>query len=269
MSQTRLVPSAQIARRVRAAECGYTASRIGVLERLPGNPVGVAWRRIGDAFAFRARHLPVASFNRVVGLTDDAAAAVPELIDWFAEAGVAGRFEIAPDEDGNAVRAALTAAGWAHTAFHATLYGVPAPAPSTAAGVTVKVVDAATLEAFLDTYAAGWAVAEREGFKANVRGWLGQSGWTLYLGRLDGRPAGGAILYVSEGVGYFADAAVDPGLRGKGVHAALLHRRSADALAAGCDLVCSQAAFLSTSHRNMVRAGLCLLYAQAIWTAAA
>jgi len=269
VSDPPLVPSAQIARRVRQAECAYTASRLGVLERLPGNPVGVAWRRVDEGFAFRARHLPIASFNRVVGLTDAEAHAVPELIAWFGEARVRGRFEIAPDEAAEAVRAALTAAGWAHTGFHATLYGVPQAAPAAASGVSVEIVDAATLEAFLDAYAAGWDVAEREGFKANVRGWLGQSGWTLYLGRLDGRPAGGAILYVSDGVGYFADSAVDPGSRGKGVHGALLRRRGSDALAAGCDLICAQAAFLSTSHRNMVRAGLSLLYAQAIWTAAA
>ena len=105
------------------------------------------------------------------------------------------------------------------------------------------------------------------GFKANVRGWLGQTGWTLYLGRNEGQPAGAAMLCVSNGVAYCADSSVDPALRGKGVHLALLNRPRADAAEAGCDLICALAAFLTTSHRNMVRAGMALLYSQAIWTA--
>ena len=266
MSRAPLVPSAEILRRVREAECAYTQSRLGVLERLPGNPVGVASKRIGEAFAFRARYLPVSSFNRVVGLSEDHADQVPALAAWFAEVGASGRFEIAPGTPGEAVQRALAAVGWVHTGFHATLFGAPQSEPAQAPGVTVEVVDAASLDTFLDVYSAGWQVLDPKGFKNNVRGWLGQNGWTLYLGRLDDRPAGGAILYVSQGVGYFADAAVDPQTRGKGVHKALLYRRGADAGAAGCDLICSQAAFLSTSHRNMVRAGLALLYAQAIWT---
>jgi len=47
----------------------------------------------------------------------------------------------------------------------------------------------------------------------------------------------------------------------------LLARRWRDARDAGAELVCGQAAYLSTSHRNMERAGLRLLHTQAIWMA--
>jgi len=47
----------------------------------------------------------------------------------------------------------------------------------------------------------------------------------------------------------------------------LLARRWRDARDAGEELVCGQAAYLSTSHRNMERAGLRLLHTQAIWMA--
>ncbi|MGH8122950.1 MAG: GNAT family N-acetyltransferase, partial [Rudaea sp.] len=98
-----------------------------------------------------------------------------------------------------------------------------------------------------------------------VRGWLGQSGWTLYLARRSGTPAGGAILYIDGRTGYCADSAVDPSQRGHGIHRSLLSRRSADAAAAGADLLCAQAAYLSTSQRNMARAGLGLLCTKSIW----
>ena len=124
------------------------------------------------------------------------------------------------------------------------------------------------MEAFLAAYVAGWGIAEafRDQFKQNVRPWLGQPGWSLYLARADGRPAAAAILFIHDGVGYFADCATDPAFRGRGLHAALLRRRLLDASVAGVDLVCSGADFLSTSHRNMERAGMRLLFLRSIWT---
>src|SRR5262249_27772107 len=102
--------------------------------------------------------------------------------------------------------------------------------------------------------------------KANVRPWLHEPGWTLYLARIEGRPAAAATLYLHRKVGYFADAATDPAFRGHGLHSALLTRRWQDARAAGADVVCSGAAFLSTSHRNMERLGMRLQFTRAIWT---
>ncbi len=46
---------------------------------------------------------------------------------------------------------------------------------------------------------------------------------------------------------------------------ALIAVRIAEAEAAGCDLVCSQAAFGSPSQRNLERAGLSVAYTKAVW----
>jgi GNAT superfamily N-acetyltransferase len=130
------------------------------------------------------------------------------------------------------------------------------------------VTSAGQMEEFLAAYVLGWGIPEsfQEQFKQNVRPWLGESDWSLYLARIDGRPAAAAALYIRDGVGYFADSATDPAFRGRGLHAALLHRRLLDASAAGVDFVCSGADFLSTSHRNMERAGMRLLFLRSIWT---
>jgi GNAT superfamily N-acetyltransferase len=260
-----LVPSLELVQRVVRAECLYTLSRLRVLERLPGNPVGVEYRQLEDAFAFSARYLPSPSFNRVVGLVDRQADQVPALADWFSTRQIAGRFEIVPGLACSTVLAALTKERYAHAEFHAMLYGTPRSDFSSAPGVTVEVVTASTLESFLDCYSAGWEIPNPEGFKRNVRGWLGQPGWTLYHGRYDGKPAGGATLFIDGRTAYCADSAVDPQLRGHGVHRALLQRRSADAAAAGADLLCSMAAYLSTSQRNMTRVGFSILCTKAIW----
>jgi len=47
----------------------------------------------------------------------------------------------------------------------------------------------------------------------------------------------------------------------------MLRRRIADARAAGVDLVCSGAQYLSTSHRNMERVGFRVLFVRSVWTA--
>jgi N-acetylglutamate synthase-like GNAT family acetyltransferase len=98
-----------------------------------------------------------------------------------------------------------------------------------------------------------------------VRGWFGKAGWRLYLARVDGVPAGSAALTVGGGLGYLANAATAPEMRGRGCQTALLARRIADAAAAGCDEVVSLAEFGSGSQRNLERAGLRVAFTQAVW----
>lgn len=123
------------------------------------------------------------------------------------------------------------------------------------------------MQQFLAAYVDGWGIpdAASDQFKQNVSPWLGQPGWSLYVARAEGHPAAAAILFVHAGVGYLADCATAPACRGRGLHAALLCRRLRDASAAGVDLVCSGADFLSTSHRNMERAGMRILFLRSIW----
>lgn len=99
-----------------------------------------------------------------------------------------------------------------------------------------------------------------------MRGWLAVSDWRLYLARIDGKPAAAAKLFLHDGVGYFADASTRPEFRGRGLQSALLRHRAMEAAQAGAELTYSQAAFGSTSHRNMERIGLRVLHTRAIWT---
>ena len=63
-----LVPSIELIRRTTGCEVSYTLSRMRVLERIAGNPIGIAYRKVGNGWALMARHLPVPSFNAVIGL---------------------------------------------------------------------------------------------------------------------------------------------------------------------------------------------------------
>jgi len=57
-------------------------------------------------------------------------------------------------------------------------------------------------------------------------------------------------------------------MRNRGLQTALLKRRISDARAAGVDVVFSEAAPFSTSHRNMERIGLRVQFVRSLWTGA-
>jgi hypothetical protein len=270
LSSTRLIPSLDLVHRVIEAATAYTLSRIRILECIPGNPIGIACRTIGNVTALSARNLPSPAFNSVTGLRKGQAHLIRPLVEWYRERGVAGRFEIASGDDDPTLGRELARLGFFQSGFHTAL--IREPDDTDALEPTEVEIDPITttegMQEFLGAYVAGWGIPEtaRDQFKKNVGPWLGQPGWSLYLARVEGHPAAAAILFVHAGVGYFADCATDPMFRGRGLHAALLCRRWRDASAAGVDFVCSGADFLSTSHRNMERAGMRILFLRSIWT---
>ena len=268
-SIVRLIPSFRVVRRTLECEIAYTVSRLRVLERLPGNPVGIDLRHLeGGAVALMARHLPVANFNSVVGLRAGHEHHLEALVAWYRSAGVKPQLETVPGYYDPALGRELVRLGFFQSGFHAALVCDPDQRPLAAApDISVEqVTSSSVLEEFLDAYIAGRGLPDGEAFKANVRPWLHEPGWWLYLGRADGAPAAAAILYLNEKVGYCADATTNPAFRGRGLQTALLAHRIADARDAGVDFICSGAELLSQSHRNMERVGMRVLFVRALWT---
>ncbi|MGX9965621.1 hypothetical protein ACVFYP_20010 [Roseomonas sp. F4] len=264
---TAAASTADLVRRVADVELAYTLSRMAVLERLPGNPMGIAVRRERQVVALMARQIPSPSFNRILGLGGADAALVAPLLDWYRAAGASPRIVVEPMAHGPELARELILRGFLPAGFHAGLVGMSGPGGDEAGIEAIAGPEA--MERFLDTYLAAWGfpAAHRDGFRANVRGWLGEPGWSLYLAQQDGTPAAVGTLYLRDGIGYCADAATMPEQRDRGLHMRLLARRRADAFAAGAGLVCGGADYLSGSHRNMERAGMRLLTLRSILAA--
>ena len=268
-----LIPSLEVVLRTLAADVAYTMSRMQVLERIEGNPVGVAYRWLDDgAVALTAR---IPAFARVIGLRAGLERHIEPVVQWYRAQGVRPTFEAVPGLWSDGLGRELARHGYYQSGFHAALIGAPAPAHPAAAPAgdgaapAIEVVTTPdAMEGYLDAYVAGWGIPEADHpqFKSNVRPWLHQPGWTLYLARMDGRPAAAATLYAHGSTAYLADAATDPAFRGRGLQQALLRRRMHDAGLAGADLLCSGAYPLSASHRNMERVGLQLQFNRAKWT---
>jgi ribosomal protein S18 acetylase RimI-like enzyme len=268
--ENRLLPSVRLIERVLAADISYTISRMRVLERIPGNPIGIGYRRIDEnAVALVSVFLP--AFRRVIGLRPGHEGEIAPLVAWYRGYGVTPTFEIVPGMYDAALGGELARHGFLPSGFHAALIGAPDRSTQPNPDIDIERVGSEeAMERYLDAYVSGWGVPEKDHaqFKANVRPWRQQPGWSLYLARVDGRPGAAATLYVADRVAYLADATTAPAFRGHGLHAALLRQRIRDASAAGVDFVFSGAEPFGTSHRNMERAGLRLYFHRTKWTTA-
>ena len=164
----RLIPSLRVIRRTLECEIAYMRSRMAVLERIPGNPVGIAYRQLeGGPVALMARHLPVPGFNSVVGLRAGHEQQIEPLIAWYREASVKPQFETVPGYFDPALGRELARLGYYQSGFHTSLVCEPdlVPPAAPAGDVAVERVEtAAALEAFLDAYIAGRRIPQGEQF---------------------------------------------------------------------------------------------------------
>jgi ribosomal protein S18 acetylase RimI-like enzyme len=239
-----------------------TVSNEFMTEWLAGT--GARLERVGGAVVAVDSSRPELDFvNRVYGLWPEDADRVDEIAALYQGHGVRGWLELAPAERFDRLARELAKVGASQVGFHTVLYGAASASPTDA----VEIEAAPDPELFAELLLRGHGVPEgaRVRDRAAVARWAEIEAWRLYLARVDGEPAGAALLSLDDDLGYLANASTLPEYRSRGVQTALIARRIADAAAAGCDVVCSSAAFGSASQRNLERAGLKVAYTKAVW----
>lgn len=246
-----------------------TEDRLRGMYEQPGNPWGIEIRRFERATAFVAKELPLSQFNRVIGVGPPEMPFLEDIVAFGRQSPVDFTIEVLPGDLDDALSERLTAFGFRQRGFHAGFYGLPcASSDRVPTSVAVKHVRAVEeFEAFLEAHFEGYELpaSRKETILANMRPWRTFPEWHLYLAEVDGQTAAAAVLRIRDRLGYLASASTAPRFRRRGCQSALIRRRLEDAAEFGCDLVCSQAAFGSTSHHNLERAGLRLAYTKAIW----
>jgi GNAT superfamily N-acetyltransferase len=245
-----------------------------LLRDVPGNPLGVEVRVERHVVATAATAAPeVRWMHHVVGATPADADLVAELLGWYTALGVSPRVEAAPAEGWAPLADALQTGGLRQTDFADLLVGEPAGAGERphASHVRVRRLPSAPDDAFARTLLTGHEVpadAHEANWQAAAR-FPTLDGYAAYLAEdaASGEPLGAALLTVGDGVGLLANASTVPAARGRGVQAALIARRIADANEAGCDVVGGLARPWSTSQRNMRRGGLRVACTKVQWSA--
>ena len=215
-----LIPDLQVVRRSRAIAADYCRSRLQIIADRPGNPRGAEVRQFGTAFALRAPAFGPHVFNRAYGFSDDQIEEASEAVAWYADGAVPGSFEITPGLSTTKLVRLLQECGYRQSGFHATFAALLNLPTAASDEVEVRRVEGRDdLRAFADAYHLGWNLNE---FRIPMEAWPNAPGWSLYIGLVEGRTAGAAILYLRGDDAYLADSAVSPQFRRHGVHRALL-----------------------------------------------
>lgn len=234
--------------------------------------LGAQVRRRGGALSLLAPGVDAPSVNRTLGLgfespltskqldeiaADYAAAGVKRwMLQWCPDAMPSSADELIVARGGRAVTPLLKM-------WRATNAPLATTQPTTCSVLEIGADDAAAFEA---------VVAEPLGVPPvlgpGIRSTVGHPGWHYYMA-LDGtRPIAGAAMYVRGDGAWLGLAATATTDRGRGAQMALLARRLRDATALGCKWVSAEVypdmdERPNPSYRNMLRAGMQVLYRRA------
>lgn len=217
--------------------------------------------------------------NKAIGIGFGAAideAALEVIESAWRDRGEPMRFELSTLADPS-LAPLLTARGYHLTGFEnvsGRMIRDDDVAPPLPPGVTIEEVPAddyrewmdVTLDAFLapDGSAPNEDQYPRELLEAIMVDFVATPGFTRYLLRVDGVPAGEATMRLDAGLAQLCGAATLPAFRRRGIQSLLYRWRLAAARAVGCDLAVVTTQPGSKSQANAIRQGFSVLYTRAI-----
>lgn len=260
-----------LAERIERAETRHIAGATEAASLRTGRPV-VVLEVAGGAACIAD---PGSPMNKVVGLGFGGVPSDAELTEierLYAAHDTPVQVELSNLGDPE-IGAVLTGRGYRLVSFENVLGRAlddVTPAPDSA--VEVRRTD--DLDTWVDVVVEGFAHPDTAGVPShedfprevveNAERDTVASGAAAYLAYLDGEVAGAAALQMRDGIAQLVGAATLPAHRRRGVQAALVATRLADAVAAGCDVAVVTTQPGSTSQHNTQRRGFHLLYTRAI-----
>lgn len=235
---------------------------------------GLAVREFGPVQASVVDALPdVGMMNLVLGATREGAIEGGHLeaaCEWVRSRGVASYVPVSPGlANTTEVEDWLRARGFSPAYAWMKFVRDPHPPRFKAPDVEVVELGPGDDEPFGAIAANGFGLPAWAGaFFADLPG---REGWRCYIARVDGTAQACAAMLIDGGVAEFGIAATLEPARGQGCQLALLRRRIADAVQAGCHTL-----FVETgervegrpagSYRNILRAGFEEAYLRPNWT---
>ncbi len=256
---------------VEQSEIDTLVDRLMRVRSMNDNAMGVELKRFGNAVAFSVKNIPGPSFNTVKGVSGENLGNLDEIVEFYTNRGISARFEVTPGNASRDLFRKLSTMGFFQSGFHTALYRpLSTEEPQVAVAdnnIQIEEICLANFDIFGELYTKGFGmpVAFKDYVTANNKVLAESDNWTFYLARVDGEPAGIAVLFRKNGVATLAASATVPDFRNKGVQTALIQKRIQRALEEGCRYLVGQAAFGSVSQKNMERAGLKVAYTNAIW----
>jgi GNAT superfamily N-acetyltransferase len=217
--------------------------------------------------------------NKAIGVGFGAVidqAALDVIEQQWRERGEPMRFELATLADAS-LAPRLTACGYRVTGFENVSgrpIGVADTMPPLPPGVTIEDVPADHCREWVDVTLDGFCAPDgsapneeqypRALLEAVIADFVATPGFTRYLLRVDGVPAGEATMRTDDGIAQLCGAATLPAFRRRGIQSLLFRWRLALARAAGCDLAVVTTQPGSKSQANAIRQGFSILYTRLV-----
>jgi len=224
-------------------------------------------QRLGSLRIFAVASVPSAFFNRVIGLGVAEPATPAMLDDAIALLEKAGcrhfMLQLVPHAQPAGIAQWLLARGFVAGLNWAKMQRGAEPAPGHRCALRIEEVGVEYADSFAGISLDAFSMPSVLGHMTGAH--LGKPGWRNYLAFDGVRPvAGGSMRIVGE-IGWLGLGATLASHRGRGAQSALIARRIADGVAAGCRTFYVEAAEPVAGERNptydnQVRAGFARLY---------
>ncbi|MBJ9992785.1 MULTISPECIES: GNAT family N-acetyltransferase [unclassified Paenibacillus] len=262
--------SKELADLMEQSEIDYMIDRMKAIQERPGNPMGIDIQTFGGAAAFYSQAMPWPQFNTVKGIGEQEAERLDEILEFYRKRQGRCQFEVVPSKSHPKLMKALFDQGYYQTGYHATLYGEPRSCETVREHITIRELAADEMDLYAEIHCLGTGlpISGKHHIADNNIVLYDRDGWKFYAGWVNGRPAGVGVMYIQDDTASLTFATTLAEYRNQGVQQALLEKRITEAHQSGCQIVVGQAAYASTSHRNMERAGLKLGYTRGTWVQA-
>ncbi|ARU61120.1 hypothetical protein CBW65_08810 [Tumebacillus avium] len=270
MNGTLPIATPELALRVESAEHVGLIKRLEAFQTDASKRDGVGLKSFGSGTALIYKESPAGFFNKVIGLTEADVHLLPEILEFYAAYDVVCRVKTNPVLATPNLLAALTEHGFVVEEFAtSSMYGLATEEiPPLPDGITVQKLTIEEIEQFAELYTQAMGLApERAASLAHNNRLIAanNSDYHYYIAAADGVPASVAMMFLHDGMGSFCAAATLPEYRGRGLQQALIYQRIQDAARMGCDLVVGQAAYNSSSQRNMLRSGMGVAFSDLVF----
>ena len=220
---------------------------------------GLPVTRVAGGVCFAAPGVPDIQLNRVAGLgvernpSDDE---IDEIEAFYRGHGNRFAISLTPGPLHDRLLERGYAAGYAWMKFRRDA----SPAPPATTELTVE--ETTDGEAFGSVVAEAFGIPAGGGFFSGV---VGKPGWTLFVARAGDEVAGGAALFLEDGVGWLGIGGTRPAFRGKGAQNALIAARIEHGRALGAHAVTTETGERvdgrpNGSYRNILRRGFVEAY---------
>jgi hypothetical protein len=217
-------------------------------------------KQFGRATAMRDPTHAARYYNRVVGFGELELERLDEIIDFYREVGKRCSITLTPDRATPQVLDALSRRGFGLAATNC-VFGIRT---STTAGPPSDLPIRRAVPADIDRVLSLWDHDGRDPVTPEIVAKKASAQFAaefpIYLIEMEGRAVAMASMFTSGGVAWLGNSETLPSHRRRSCQLALLHHRIREAAQMGCDLAVSDTEFGTTSHRNVERAGMRMIF---------